>query len=433
MTMETQIHLNAGDSGLTLNELKSISRRLMQDFPFELHHPDDEAFREGARLRFACLLVNVGVDPLAEFSRRGLQLVSDQNDPIAYGNQQLNLALTFDLITLNSWGEISLSRYSKDNALISCLSDWLSMLPTDASHNPQINVLCYSKNKAESIVRRINQLLSELTNAFYEHQQEGALRYILKVSEQYQLLEVQEQAIEVQAFDNESTLTTALSWPRFQYSPLKVDSLALSKSPLASIYQTNRPNKIQLFFLPYQDQADVWILDEASTLFHKQEPFHTKQHLLNPYRRFLQSVIYRQSIIGNTALDPTIEIHQLSDPKEPGSDWPIKQLQMSDDVGMSPYLTIQAIISADYAENPMLSFYFADEEFSTLEHGDKLFEVLAECIMERRQGDLTYPAYVTDLDISTLELKERQVTSQYLSIKSDLEKQITYALEKLGV
>ena len=71
--------------------------------------------------------------------------------------------------------------------------------------------------------------------------------------------------------------------------------------------------------------------------------------------------------------------------------------------------------------------YCDGREFSTLEHGEQIFEALAEHIMQRRRGAKQYPIYITDLDLSKLD-GDRLQTIHYLQYKKKIEDRLAEIL-----
>ncbi|MFW5824957.1 MAG: class I adenylate cyclase, partial [Marinobacter sp.] len=64
------------------------------------------------------LLVNVGVDPQASLTERGLHKLSGRNDSLGFSGGRDNLVATIEQVTMNSWQEVSLQRYLTGDALV---------------------------------------------------------------------------------------------------------------------------------------------------------------------------------------------------------------------------------------------------------------------------------------------------------------------------
>jgi len=430
MDRTTKVQLNAEDSEFEQKELKQICRGLIQRFPVDVRIPDDNAFTKPARNLFSLLVVNLGTDPMAELTRRGLALISNQTDALDYGNQHNNLAINFEMINLNSWGEVSLSSYYNEQALTTLVTDWLQQLPTDEADKPVLVVQSYCKTRSESITRRISDLLNDITLAKYANPDFSALRYLYTVSNQYSLFSISGEDCRSKLLPNKDALLKELAVASTEFSPLIIDHNSLTETPLSKIYSMNKYDEIQLFYHINKDIADVWVVDESGTLFHQQQQFHDHITLLNPYRRFLQSVIYRQGSMAGLTITKVPRLYQLNKARNSKATWKVSERLSNDEASMLRYFNIQVIASEDHQGSPLFTFYCDDIEFSPLEYGDNLLSAVAQQILRFRNSEERYPAYITDLDISILNSQSRQVTCQYLEIKKSLEQQLYIELNK---
>ena len=377
------------------------------------------------------MVVNLGTDPMADFTRRGLQLITNNVDALDYGNTHVNLIINFDILNVNSWGEASLSSYNNDDALTAALTSWLHLLPKDKKLKPKVVVQCYCKTRAESITQRVENLWNDITDAWYANQQYSSMRYLFKMANQYILFDISDQKINSEFFLNKETLSQKLSIASTEFSPLIIDKNCLSDTPLAKIFSLNKSDEIQLFYLVNKGKADLWVLDEKGSLFHQQQHFHDHITLLYPYCRFLLSVIYRQGTMANEMTSKMPLMYQLTKAAGKNKAWKIKERPLSDDNSIINYFNIQVIASKDQQGNVLYTYYCDDIEFSPLEYGENLLAAVAKQVLRHRNNEKRYPAYITDLDISALNQDSRQVTCQYLDIKKKLEKQLYIEISKI--
>ena len=178
------------------------------------------------------------------------------------------------------------------------------------------------------------------------------------------------------------------------------------------------------------DLAEVWILDETGTMFYQQQQFHDHLTLLNPYSRFLQSVIFRQGAMAGLAVTKTPRLYQLTKGRDTTESWKVREKLMIDELTMTRYSNIQVIASENQQDKPLFTYYCNDIEFSPLEYGDQLLSAVAKQILRFRNKKKRYPAYITDLDISAFVPKNRQSICQYLEIKKTLEAALLEEIHK---
>ncbi|MFT5520364.1 MAG: adenylate cyclase class 1 [Enterobacterales bacterium] len=426
----TKLQLNQGDNPLEIKELKQVCNGIIQRFPVDVRIPNDDAFKSPARNLFSLVIINLGTDPMAELTRRGLQLISNKTDALDFGNQHLNLAVNFEMLNLNSWGEILHSSYKTELSLIYALSAWLQDLPVNKKDKPALVVQSYCKTRSESIVRRVNELWDDITDAWYTNQQYAKRRYLFTMSNQYVLFEMSDEQIEWQVLSSQKQMYRQLASACKEYSPLNIDRNSLVDTPLSKIFSLNKINEIQLFYYIKDDIAEVWVLDETGTMFYQQQQFHDHLTLLNPYSRFLQSVIFRQGAMAGLAVTKTPRLYQLTKSRGTTLAWKVRERLMIDESTLARYSNIQVIASENQHDKPLYTYYCNDIEFSPLEYGDQLLSAVAKQILRFRNEKKRYPAYITDLDISAFAPKNRQVICQYLEIKKNLEAALFEELHK---
>ena len=426
----TKVQLNSANSSYDQKELKQLCSGIIQNFPIDKVTPSDDAFKSHAKSIFCLLVINLGTDPMADLTRRGLQLISNQTDALDYGNQHMNLALNFAMLTLNTWGEVSLTTYNNENALTTALTSWVQQLSNEEADKAKLVVQSYCKTRSESITRRVSDLWQDITNSWYKNKKYQSFRYLFTLSNQYVLLEMQNNEVNTIILDGLDELHQELSTTYNDFSPLTIDKNSLVNTPYSKIFSLNKANEIQLFYHIKNDKAEVWIIDETGTLFHHKQDFHDHITLLNPYRRFLQSIIYRQAVTLGLTTQKNPRFYQLTKDTANKGDWKTKERLIDDETGMIRYFNIQVIASIDQYGEPQYTYYCDDIEFSPLEYGEKLLSAVAKQILRHRNNEDRYSAYITDLDISALNPQSRQASGQYLEIKKSLEKQIYLELNR---
>ena len=96
----------------------------------------------------------------------------------------------------------------------------------------------------------------------------------------------------------------------------------------------------------------------------------------------------------------------------------------------SDHHSVQAIAQTGTFGDVFYTVYCDNQEFSQLEYGDALFAAVAAYIASLRRNRENYPCYITDLDLSQLDLQGQQLqTVQFLQHKEKLERAINQALK----
>ena len=425
LTRTTQIFVNPGNEQLSERELKQFCRGVIQHFPLTTIKPTNYAFEQPAHILYQMLIVNLGVDPMQELTRRGLQLISNQSDALDYGTQHVNLAIQFDMVTLNSWGEVLVQPFSGENALANALLAWHQSLPDEPQQTAHLLVKSYSVTRPESISRRIDALWQNLKRNWYEQQYNNRLRYIFKQASSYAILQIENRQGRVIYVADEEALQTQLAKEYSGYNPVCFDPEFSSESPLPLLYSNHKRGQIQLYYLHEKHQAKVWVIDENGVLFFQEQEFYDHHTLLNHYLRFFQSMVIRRTAQADEQLDFKVRLFELRHLKKSGR-WKIHKERPVDQESLSHYFQIQAI-AFETADEPIYTFYCDDQEISPLEYGNDVLPSVARVIMRHRDNNERYPAYITDLDISAL-AKYSQGTCGHLEVKKVLEEALHDAL-----
>src|SRR5690606_3724501 len=120
------------------------------------------------------LFVNVGLDPMADLTRQGIYKVSSRTDALGYSSQRSNLIQTLELVTLNSWQELTVNRFEHGDALIQCLNSLLAMIAASPRKPlPQISVHCHCPTRAAAIAARVEELLRDVMQALMQTPAKG--------------------------------------------------------------------------------------------------------------------------------------------------------------------------------------------------------------------------------------------------------------------
>ncbi|MNM56679.1 Adenylate cyclase [compost metagenome] len=424
----TRLSLHPGDSDLCDSELTQLLASLQQSFPLPLAEIPERALLSSSVPDSVLILVNVGVDPLPQHSQMNQHLTSGRTDALGYSGMRDNLVLTLDQITLNSWNELLVNRYSGPHALLDCLRDYLNTLPADAPP-PRLQVRCFCRNRAATIAQRVEELFSEVVGQFLSGRRG---RYLLQIRQHFHLLDLQPGAVDYRVFDGLPALVERLGEQRDEFSPLHLDRGALHGDDLALILPLGQAGCIQVFYRFDEGSAELSVLDEHNSLWRWRQACDNEHGLLVPLQRFLQSVHFRRNAeapLGEAQAQSGPEIRYYEVLPAARQRAPrVERRGVTQGLETLPYYNVQAIIEPGEGQRSHITLYCDHQEFSELEYGDQLFQAVARHILARRRGQGRYPCYITDLDLSALKDESRLQTLHYLRYKRRLEAALNRAL-----
>jgi adenylate cyclase class 1 len=426
----TRLALHPGSSDLSEFELFNLLGSLQQSIVLPLTTVAEEPLLRASVPSEVLILVNVGVDPLKHHRDLNILMTTERTDSLSYAGVRENLVLTLDQVTLNSWNEVLVSRFDGPHALLDCVRDYLNNLP-DGLQQPTLRVRCFCHNRAQFIARRVEEILDTAQNLLLSKLNH---RYLIQVQQHYHVLELVPGQVNHVALATLPALVDYLGEELASYSPLHLDPMALEDHDLALVLPMGQPDCIQVFYRINENRADLYVLDEFNALWQQRLPYHDEQSLLVPLQRFLQSIQYRRDALLPMDVAQPLSLdtlyYQLL-PSGPVRARRVEARPAPQTPVNKPFYDVQAIVGKAAPEQVQVTLYCNQREFSELEHGDRLFSVVAREIVEQRRETERYRCYITDLDLSGLLGDGQSSSILYLRYKADLERALNEALEQV--
>ncbi|MBD9600675.1 class I adenylate cyclase [Pseudomonas sp. PDM10] len=426
----TRLALHPGTSDLSEFELFNLLGSLQQSIVLPLTTVAEEPLLRASVPSEVLILVNVGVDPLKHHRDLNILMTTERTDSLSYAGVRENLVLTLDQVTLNSWNEVLVSRFDGPHALLDCVRDYLNNLP-GGLQQPTLRVRCFCHNRAQFIAQRVEEILDTAQNLLLSKLNH---RYLIQVQQHYHVLELVPGQVNHVALATLSALVDYLGEERASYSPLHLDPMALEDHDLALVLPMGQPDCIQVFYRINEYHADLYVLDEFNALWQQRLPYHDEQSLLVPLQRFLQSIQYRRDALLAMDVAQPLSLdtlyYQLL-PSGPVRARRVEARPAPQTPVNKPFYDVQAIVGKAAPGQVQVTLYCNQREFSELEHGDRLFNVVAREIVEQRRETERYRCYITDLDLSGLLGDGQRSSILYLRYKADLERALNEALEQV--
>ncbi|GAA3960850.1 class I adenylate cyclase [Allohahella marinimesophila] len=249
---------------ISLAELQQLIQTLNSEIGFtasDMPAAPQASYLEPATLRKTIIFLNVGVDPLARLTEKGLSKVSNRTDPLSFSEERVGLVSSVDLLISNSWNEVSVLRFESGDTLMQCLRFLL------ASKNSTLPVVvCFCHSRALALSQRVGQLCRQLLSTSWD-------RYVIEQDKRRFLLERDTNSagnnaeVKLLALDDAAALIQALGRPRARFMKLVIDDYALGKHTLKAVAPLNEAEAIQICFDYSQaNRAGYWVFDAFGTL-----------------------------------------------------------------------------------------------------------------------------------------------------------------------
>ncbi|MCK7548995.1 class I adenylate cyclase [Marinobacter koreensis] len=426
LTRSTRLNVRAGPGIASVHELREILDALTTFLPLPIEPADRSALSRGVCPLRHLLIVNVGVDPQAHLTEKGLHKLSARHDSLGFSGGRENLVITIDQVSFNSWHEVSLQHYAAGDTLVQCLKNVLAASALNPGALPEIQVHSHSRGHGTAIARRVRELFDDVLGRFFAG---GAgphpLRYVIEMDRRYFLLQFSGKEPGFQAFDNKSALLEALAAPQDSYLPIVFDRHALVEDPLLrAACEASEPDTIQVFYRLAGTRADLWVLDERGSLTQTTQPVQSRRYLLLPMMRFLDNLVERRMLRHPDAPVALASVRAYELVNRDGR-W-LAEPRPHRDAGLPlPGFEVQAVGVLEGDERLNFDIFCGDQEFTVEEYGDRLVPAVAHYIRSQRRSDEPYPIYLTDLhlphDLDPQVYQQDIQTSQYLAYRRSLE------------
>lgn len=420
-----QLPAPAGD--FDAGAARAVMEALELGFPGgQLSTAGVEALARPAELRAATLLANLGASP-----RERHLLTSSRTDPLSFGGGRENLVLQLDLVLETTWGELHTFHHAGERAVLDALVDhlrWRAGVDTPAARAPSVH--CRTPVYGPAIARRLEQLFTHAREVLRESADGPLTRYVLELGAGYGLLALDRDQPVGESLPDHAALLRRLGRPNSSFRQVVFDPLALGDSPLPSLYALNSPGRVQVCLHEQPGAQAVFVLDEHGSLFHQALAPADVASFLTHLRRFLAALSRRRATLQGAA--PSVEFYRSNGdgPRE----FTLQRLPEVEQQDEESYVHLQVMGERDDRGGATFTLYCEQREYSTLEHGEGLFEAVAADILARRASGLRYPVYITDLELSPA-LTARQCpggvqTGTLLQYKRRIEQRLSEALAR---
>lgn len=434
LTRATRLNVRGGTTGFVVRDVRELA--LFLDLNLPPSGPVSRAALEGPNTPLRhLLLINVGLDPQASLTGRGLHKLSGRHDSLGFSGGRENLVASVDQVTLNSWHEVSLQHYTAGDPLIQCLKNILAAIARAPGVEPELAVHGPGGGHGSTIARRVRELFTDVRQHFF-----GAgrgpdnLRYVIEMGARWFVLQFDGTEPGFVGLDSREALFDYLGRSRDAYVPVVLDRHALLDDPgLRTVCEASQPGTVQVFFQVAGAVARLWVVDELGSVSHWQQPFSgSRRQLLTPLMLFLENLMERRQLrhhAGDVDLLGAVTCHELVE--EAGQIRAQRRALNAEELPLGG-LDVQAVGVQTGSGELRFDLFCDDREFGAEALGDQQLAAVARYIRACRQGDDHYPVYLTDLhlphDLDPQVYQQDLQTCQYIWYRQRLQRALSQEL-----
>lgn len=418
-------------------EIRKTLATLRQTLPAGLLGVPQTNYRQAAQVERVLMFTNLGSDPLAHLTRRGLHKISERSNSLDFSALRENLVATIDMVLINSWGEVMVERFA-DDALPQAMHFLLSRLGKQVDHaKPVIESYCHNQTRSQPIAQRVANLFEDAVNALFDGPQQGPVRFLYNLGDQYRALQMQGKKVQPLCFDTEAELVEWLGSDQPEPSLIQPDRrFETHRNQLGTVLalQLAQP-ALNLVYSVHGRQAKLYLLDENGSLLTFKQPFFNLPTLLAPWMHFLKITEHRQRSEEDATDLPQRHIlcYELNNSRPNAPE--LKRTKLSGLMQQGRFINMQAVMDRGNASGYEYQMICNDKEFSTLELGEAFYPAVASYVLGLRAQGQRYPVYITDLALTDRVLAGfpfgQAQTMHYVRAKLKLEQRINEAMRVL--
>ncbi len=427
-------------SSLDSREVEQFVRELEKTIPTnKVLETSIEDLGRAVKVLQSVIVINLGHDPLEELRRSGGHLASNRTDAFSYGGMYECLISSVDQVILTSWKEVITAHYTDASGMLDCFSSYFRMMPpSKGTEPPKPTILCYTQNHSITIRQRIEKFIDDLIECFYGSKDKLNNRYIFSVKRDYYVLYLEDDVLRYERFADFDDLLSYLSKGRQGFGRVIMDQDVISDNLLPLVFKFNKPGVVQVFYKREGNKTDIYVVDENGSLFCQRQEVISEECLLGHLNRFFDSVLQRQlfQIVGHgEESSDAIQVEYYCVLRDRQGQFQVGRKALPEHNKKS-YFSIQVIASRDEKAGSVFTIYGDDNEFSSLEYGNNLFDEVAAYILSRRKSKQYYPVYITDVDLAPEMFANYPAghvpVVEFLNYKKNIEVKLNEALERLG-
>lgn len=350
------------------------------------------------------LFANTEITPKEAFKRHDLKLSLRQQDAFNYSFQRSNLIMTLEGLALSSHGQCHYFKYDDSDAIAKMLSTLIRWNPIDIT-DKTIDAWCHTPNLGTKVSQRLAQACKQLVAHYRKHPDAG--NYIVEVSERLYKIQWHEDGSDYIRGIKRQTVDDLLAEGQPHFSAAAVDPLLDHEGLYSLLLKQQSEQSINLFLYKDLKQITVYIVDEVGSIYRYYFSKLKEQTVVSHLRQF-----FNASLTGIT--DIQLHFFQL---KYKNISWLVDEFPPLDEQSKTNYLPIKIEL-----DNPTAPETCVIHCGSTVLKGSinnpKLFSKVRELVLKLRNGNNTYPFYITELSFLT---QQDNSSRQYVSQKQRLE------------
>ncbi len=387
------------------------------------------AFDKGAQIIHFGLFINSRSDPLKMDKQQNLYRVVTKSDCLSSTDKKINLASHFDMIAINSWGELTIQHFSGDAAWIDFFKQYQKVIPKFAESIP---IFCRGLVQNENIIQRVISVLSEWKRVSLKSQRNKNCQcYLMAIGKKYLSIYFSEKAIDYQVHPSLNLLLAGLSEKQSRDSfdlktYIEVDPWLLLSPFIRSVFSRRLSENLDCYIFQKTAKTIEMAIKSVNGIVHLQTHKNANlEQLIGHYQQFFDKVQNRFAL--ESGIQQLVHYYRFIDSSSDKGHF--KKIEVKTSSLFQQFALVQAI--AVYQSSRLIGFdlFTADKTYLYSEWGEQVYAKLVRELLLVRSDSVDYPIFLTDLDLSSINSSVSLIES--LSHKRRIEEKLQRVMKGL--
>ncbi|MGL5991164.1 MAG: class I adenylate cyclase [Plesiomonas sp.] len=285
LTPQSRLHVQGSGSACDTAKLRQLVEDIRSHFPIRRPMPSQKDLYSPCEIRHLGIIINLEVDPTADFNNSEVRFDFSQTDVFSFGQQQQSLIGSIDLLYRNSWNEVRTLHFRGEECLLDAIKTILGKMHQDAALPEAVDVFCYSRHLRAILRNRVSQVVAECIDLRLSSECPEPKRFKpLRVAGQMWGLFFERRGVSVQKLENGVDFYGCISNTKLHGFPLVIGTAEPHLPPIVDAYASE--GLIQFFFEDSDRGFNIYILDEANRIEVYQNCEGNKDELVQDVNRF---------------------------------------------------------------------------------------------------------------------------------------------------
>lgn len=380
-----------------------------------------EIYDKDVKTTYLGVFINTRTDPLAEDKQENLFRIVENSDCLSWAESKKNLADHFDVLFLNSWGEITVEHYSGNTAWIEFFTKHRTFL---IGSKEDVPIFCRGLAQKNQLIEQINGLISRWKQLLLNsHRSSQSNRYIMVTGKQWLTIDFNVEQVTFESYNSMAKLYDGLSKRDDKVIESKIKSHIDPLLKIEPIIQTamKRRSTESLEFYVYRKTTSLIqvVIKSSDGLIHFQTHKNISiDQVIGHYQQFFDK-IQNRNLLNNGLLESIAYFQCFNTVNDTLR---TKLLDIRDTSLYQQFSLVQAIAVSTQSTKLGFDLFTSDNSFFYREAGEKVYSKLAGQLLSMRRSGANYPIFLTDIDLSSIHQKVSIIEA--LGYKKIIEKKL---------